>query len=629
MKKKHLACLFSVLLIIFFAVSCNKDATLDNSEETITEISTRESVAISPDTSDPTENYKDCLTHTDEEGNEVSFETIFGEKTEVSVKYVTNKRVSTVYPLVVNESIKTLLWVDSQEEFYLISRPERGDEIGGENNERDQTRLYERLFDIPANYLNNESAPSEINILLGEEFAVSREGDQIVITQQVSTVDTPDDIFAKPAPPAPCAYPDAYLDQIAVQLGYCVFCEATGAEPAYDEFEITRSDILRIVNSAAGNECICPQPPDCDAEFAPSIGSCYSCLIIQTLNNDESISKFARDAANEAWLGNSYSSLSDDDKDIVAHLIAINGCKLVDECELTGDDFVDDLLLSACINESILCFRETTLALQLLVLPTQSEYENLITYIEGVRDACCNRCTDYGLHCEFLDNWLIAVDQNSGNTVTTGEVYSMALWAKMIREEILARHILQFGKDLIVALDIAAFEYDLIVTLRWFKAVPAGYNSTAVRTMIRAMELTPVSPAFSSLIHAQKYGIQRFSKLVDIYKELGVTRTGTNTQFHHLIEQRFRNITGTSTVGNKTINSIAGGTNTNAWHSIVVAKDGLEHAPKFTTPWRQAIGTNGIGWTGASTATATVDDVILAAREIYKDYPEILLILGL
>ena len=74
------------------------------------------------------------------------------------------------------------------------------------------------------------------------------------------------------------------------------------------------------------------------------------------------------------------------------------------------------------------------------------------------------------------------------------------------------------------------------------------------------------------------------------------------------------------------------GKTTDDWLSIVVDKGkvGSEHY-NFSEAWIKAIGKDGgpVGWTGTTTSTATIDDILEAARKIYKDYPEILKALGL
>lgn len=81
--------------------------------------------------------------------------------------------------------------------------------------------------------------------------------------------------------------------------------------------------------------------------------------------------------------------------------------------------------------------------------------------------------------------------------------------------------------------------------------------------------------------------------------------TGSGLEVHHLIEQRFANTLGVDP------NSIP---------SIVLTHE--EHL-KFTNAWSKQIGKNG-SHSLITTDSATPEDVVRAAKEIYADYPEIL-----
>ena len=72
-------------------------------------------------------------------------------------------------------------------------------------------------------------------------------------------------------------------------------------------------------------------------------------------------------------------------------------------------------------------------------------------------------------------------------------------------------------------------------------------------------------------------------------------------------------------------NSSLFGTNADDMLSIVLTKE--EHAT-YTKAWRKAIGYANDG-NPLNTMTATKDDVVKVAKEIYKDSPEILNAMGL
>jgi len=106
----------------------------------------------------------------------------------------------------------------------------------------------------------------------------------------------------------------------------------------------------------------------------------------------------------------------------------------------------------------------------------------------------------------------------------------------------------------------------------------------------------------STFESASKYGIKSYKELTKLIK-------GKGLQAHHLIEQRFANILGVSPSSMKAIAL------TKAEHQV------------FTNAWRNSIGYSTSQ--GVNTINATKSQVFDAAREIYKDYPQIIKALGL
>ncbi len=109
--------------------------------------------------------------------------------------------------------------------------------------------------------------------------------------------------------------------------------------------------------------------------------------------------------------------------------------------------------------------------------------------------------------------------------------------------------------------------------------------------------------ALNGFEKASQYGIQEYTKLRMAIK-------GTGLQAHHLIEQRFA-----STLGIKTGNMAS------------IALTPAEHQV-FTNAWRKLIpyaNSNSV----LNTSTASKQDIYNAAKVIYKNYPEILKVLGL
>lgn len=106
-----------------------------------------------------------------------------------------------------------------------------------------------------------------------------------------------------------------------------------------------------------------------------------------------------------------------------------------------------------------------------------------------------------------------------------------------------------------------------------------------------------------------KGGLKMFSRAgeygIQSYKDLMKLKKGTGLHAHHLIEKRFASILGVK-----------------QGDMAAIALKPAEHLP-FTKAWAKAIPT------GQGTANATKESIEAAARQIYKDYPEILLALGL
>ena len=117
------------------------------------------------------------------------------------------------------------------------------------------------------------------------------------------------------------------------------------------------------------------------------------------------------------------------------------------------------------------------------------------------------------------------------------------------------------------------------------------------------------SEAFKALSHAGEFGVDSYRTLRN-----AVTKTfGKNSglEVHHLIEQRF---------------SKALGLDPNKMPSVVLTKE--EHK-MFTKRWREVIGYDVVDKGRTTTTQATKEDIFEAAKKVYKDYPEILKVLGI
>jgi RHS repeat-associated protein len=123
----------------------------------------------------------------------------------------------------------------------------------------------------------------------------------------------------------------------------------------------------------------------------------------------------------------------------------------------------------------------------------------------------------------------------------------------------------------------------------------------AVKWVLRGGKwiLTAVNVSrFGQFAYASKYGIQG-------YKALTALTKGKGLQVHHLIEKRFATMLGQ-----------------NSDNMASIALTQTEHQA-FTNAWRNAIPY------GEGTINATREQVMNAAKQIYKEYPEILNALGL
>jgi hypothetical protein len=297
-----------------------------------------------------------------------------------------------------------------------------------------------------------------------------------------------------------------------------------------------------------------------------------------------------------------------------------NGCYVPNEDEISFIlEYANYLKLNGCgdTKSAIDLYADIKALEDLPIINQGFTREQLLQYIYRTQKLTRNRCTSYELHNDYITNWLYLTN-GIFEEIPYEEIYKMAYWCQQLRDEIIALHLLQFGKDLLVALDIAAWELDLASTLRFFKAVPQGAKNYGIVRMVGKME-APIS-SFSTLQFAQKFGINTYDDLGKIFKEMGWKASEKGVEFHHLIEQRFLSVKGVA--------EWLGNTNPNKWKCIFVKSGAAEHAPKFTQPWRNKIGYIGDN-VPLKTSNATLQDVKNAAKEIYKDFPEILNALGL
>jgi hypothetical protein len=221
------------------------------------------------------------------------------------------------------------------------------------------------------------------------------------------------------------------------------------------------------------------------------------------------------------------------------------------------------------------------------------------------------------LFCDYLNNYLFNLDLTQ---VSYEELYKVAFWCQEIKEKIKLHSLIVFHETLLFLLEWVVWDLGIESGVRLFSAVSTSARTYGEYKMLESLK-KPIS-SFISLKYAQKFGIQTYEDLVKIFKDMNWTRSGKGVEFHHLIEVRFKKVKGVAQWL---------GSSTNKWKCIVVEANQAEHYPFFTKSWKEAIGYEGkaAGWTNKTTVTATLADIKAAAKEIYKDYPEILQGLGL
>ncbi|TSE11285.1 hypothetical protein [Aquimarina algiphila] len=162
--------------------------------------------------------------------------------------------------------------------------------------------------------------------------------------------------------------------------------------------------------------------------------------------------------------------------------------------------------------------------------------------------------------------------------------------------------------------ELILFDTGIGVAIALLEKLPAAIRSAEILAIINRLRS---ASQFGELKHAKTFGINTYNSLVSTFKALGLSRLKMGVQFHHLFEQRF-----------VTQLKALLGANTGKWESVVLT---VEEHQKITQAWRRIIGYNGqaVGTSGKVTATATLADIQAAAKEVYKNYPEILKALGL
>lgn len=159
-----------------------------------------------------------------------------------------------------------------------------------------------------------------------------------------------------------------------------------------------------------------------------------------------------------------------------------------------------------------------------------------------------------------------------------------------------------------IMVEFALLDTGITLAVKLLKSLPPLLKSIEITEVIKTMETSTILSQFK---FAEKFGIKSYKDHDKFFKALNIKRSELGVEIHHLIEKRFA----------ETLK-----VNEADMASIVLTKS--EHQV-FTNAWRNEIGLNGTFVTTYTTETATKEVIFAAARRIYKDYPEILIALGL
>ena len=159
-------------------------------------------------------------------------------------------------------------------------------------------------------------------------------------------------------------------------------------------------------------------------------------------------------------------------------------------------------------------------------------------------------------------------------------------------------------------IEIALFEVGGSFAIKLLSKLPTVAKTLRITEVLNNLKITN---SLSKFKFAQKFGIKTYAEHVKFFDDLKINRSELGAEIHHLVEKRFASLFSIDP---------------NKMKSIVLTVE--EHAA-FTKTWRNKIPytTTNSASNALHTATATKAEVEAIAREIYKNYPDILNILGL
>jgi hypothetical protein len=203
------------------------------------------------------------------------FEERFGRDSEIRIEYEYSSGRSSVIPLITNDEISSLIWMNSESDSYIIKNS-----AYIPNDEREGTNISPgcvKLFNLAANQLNDLSG-NEIQRILGDGFTVSKNLDGIIIIRESESVIVSQDGLEADDVVRPLC---DYTELVDFYLVYFGFMDSDGQNTGQYEFDL--QIFVDAVTAAVPNDgtCYCIKPCEVISELGanPNVGP-YSMNII-------------------------------------------------------------------------------------------------------------------------------------------------------------------------------------------------------------------------------------------------------------------------------------------------------------------------------------------------------------
>lgn len=309
---KHLNYLLILFLIGIFIASCQKEEQVLDVE--LPSIEDRGSIASAQRFK--LDDYRGCYNDMMTQVKRKSFEEQFGEPAKVEIIYKNTYGYSTVYPLMTDRTVTTLLWVNGINDGYFI--PQNAslskDEIAGTNI----TRGVSAIFNLSYTQLDPNSSVREIQKTLGDNFLVSKKRSQITIEEISEISEKANDKTIASKQIKPMCDNAELADLYFIMFG---FHDESGGFPDYVFPQSVMIEAINTIINANGGYCICPIP----------------CYLQQVLNEREDIPQEIKDQLNANMVIREFdinftSSLSEQDFNSLASLMGRGGCSIFWEC---------------------------------------------------------------------------------------------------------------------------------------------------------------------------------------------------------------------------------------------------------------------------------------------------------